>query len=407
MYGKLRSLAFTSLGHFSNDGTTLLYPTLITYYVELPGIKIPYLGAMAIIFNIISGIFSTPVGNYADRKGNHGSLIAAGILILALSSFLLALPFVIKGYTLALILSGATVLGIGQAFYHPLGAAVLRSTFEARSAPSAMGVNGSFGSLGRAIMPLVIVFLMTALGYFHGLLIYTLYSIVSAAVIYVGLRGLEVRQSRKSSGSDSGDRTEKKRNMKAFMPFLYMLTAAVFVRSLFLTGTITFIPTLFDETFKSKTLMVTIITLAYIFPVLGQPYFGRVTATHGGRFTVIVTFVLSTIFFGLFLIFYHNFILTIIFYGGYAFAAYSGFPVFLGYVGQVVPKEFSGASNGLVWGIGQTVGGGIGAAVITLFTLFVNVPTAILYMFPFAVGSLLFLPFLPTRGKAEKLASSA
>ena len=85
MYGKLRSLAFTSLGHFSNDGTTLLYPTLITYYVELPGIKIPYLGAMAIIFNIISGIFSTPVGNYADRRGNHGTLIAVGILILALS----------------------------------------------------------------------------------------------------------------------------------------------------------------------------------------------------------------------------------------------------------------------------------------------------------------------------------
>ena len=406
MQGKLRALAFTSLGHFTNDGTSLLYPTLITYYVDLPGIKIPYLGAMAIIFNIISGIFSTPVGNLADRRGNHGTLIGIGILILGLASFILALPFAIKGATLPLILAGASVLGIGQSFYHPLGAAVLRSSFEPVSAPGAMGLNGSFGSMGRAIMPLVIVLLMSTLGDFRGLLIYTVYSAVSGVLIMLGLRGLEINSRTKSMKTKQSP-SARRSDMRAFMPFLYMLTAAVFVRSLFLTGTITFIPTLFDETFHSKTLMVTIITLAYIFPVLGQPFFGRVTGTHGGRFTVIVTFLLSTIFFGLFLVFYHNFILTIVFYGAYAFAAYSGFPVFLGYVGQVVPKDYSGVSNGLVWGIGQTVGGGIGAAVITVFTLFVNVPTAILYMFPFALGSLVFLPFLPRRSKSDALASAA
>lgn len=405
MQGKLRALAFTSLGHFTNDGTSLLYPTLITYYVDLPGIKIPYLGAMAIIFNIISGIFSTPVGNFADRRGNHGTLIGIGILILGLSAVILALPFAVKNMTLPLILTGASVLGIGQAFYHPLGAAVLRSSFEPASAPGAMGLNGSFGSMGRAIMPLVIVLLMSTLGDFRGLLVYTLYSFVSGVVIMLGLHGIDLRSEKGHTGSVQ--KITRKTEMKAFMPFLYILTAAVFVRSLFLTGTITFIPTLFDDTFKSKTLMVTIITLAYIFPVLGQPFFGRVTGTHGGRFTVIVTFLLSTLFFGLFLIFYHSFILTVIFYGAYAFAAYSGFPVFLGYVGQVVPKEYSGISNGLVWGIGQTVGGGVGAAVITIFTLFVNVPTAILYMFPFAIASLLFLPFLPKKTKPDAFASAA
>ena len=68
MKGNTSSLAFTSLAHFANDGSALFYPILITYYVQLPGMTISYLGVMAILFNLVSGALSTPIGKRAHHK---------------------------------------------------------------------------------------------------------------------------------------------------------------------------------------------------------------------------------------------------------------------------------------------------------------------------------------------------
>ena len=185
------------------------------------------------------------------------------------------------------------------------------------------------------------------------------------------------------------------------MPFLYLLTVAVFVRSLFMVGTSTFIPTYITGEY-GKVVTLSIILITYLLPVFGQPFFGSLTSRRGGKFTIVVTYILSAIFFGLFLLAGKNVIFTILSFGFFAFSAYSGFPVLLGYVGQVVPKDALGRSNSIVWGIGQTVGGAVGAAVVSALTLFLSVSTAIHYMFIFALVSLVFLPFLPSKKKVEE-----
>lgn len=402
MESRLRTLAFTSLGHFANDGTALLYPILIIFYLKLPGVQIPYLGAMAVVFNLISGVLSTPIGRYADNTGKYGILISLGISLLGVAALILSLPFIYPQYTFPILLAGAFVLGSGQSFYHPLGAAIIRNTFDRGGAPRAMGFNGSFGSLGRAIMPTTVGFMMTFLGEVTGLAVYAMYSFASAVILYFGLRTVKIAVKPRSREKPTPEEKAKlKASGKGYMSFVYVLTAAVFIRALFLTGTSTFIPVYLDQQFGSRTLALTIILIAYILPVFGQPTFGALTSKRGGKFTVTITFIFSTIFFAGFLLSSNSAILTIIFYAMFAGSAYSGFPVLLGFVGQVVPKERIGTSNALVWGLGQTVGGACGAGIVSFFTTFMSVPEAIHLMFLFALVALIFIPLLPSRKKVE------
>ncbi len=84
----------------------------------------------------------------------------------------------------------------------------------------------------------------------------------------------------------------------------------------------------------------------------------------------------------------------------YVFAAFSGFPVLLGYVAQVIPSEFSTESNALIWSFGNIVGGSVGIAIVTLL-LFLKVTlfTSFIYMLIFAIISVILLPLLPkTKG---------
>ena len=403
MQEKSRDLALTSLGHFTNDSTSFFYPVLITYYEAFPGANYFLLGSMVILFNLISGFLSTPVASYADRKNNHPIMMATGIFILGISVVLYGLPFIFRPELTPLLIIATIFLGVGQAFYHPLGAAIISRSFG-KSAPPAMGLNGSMGSLGRALIPTIIVLLLSVFGDFTGMIVYAVYIFIASFAILVGFVGFrkytwigggkeKTRQSKPQSEAIPDGSSSR------YMIILYTLTAAVFIRSLFLVGTTTFIPTYLTDEFGSKTLMSYIVTLGLISPVFGQPFFGRVTSHRGGRFAVIVTFIISTVFFGLFIAITGNYVLTTIFYFCYAFGAYSGFPVFLGYVGQLVPPSVLGKSNGLVWGIGQTVGGAVGAAVITGLVVITNVKFSIDFMFIFALVSLIFLPMLPSKSK--------
>ena len=398
---RLKALSFTSLAHFANDGTSLLYPILITFYDKIPGVQIAYLGSMVIIYNLISGSLSTPVGRYADRTGRYGVLLSLGIALLGIASVVLAIPFLFPASILPILIIGSVFMGAGQAFYHPLGATILRNSYGA-DAPKAMGINGSFGSLGRAVMPTTVGFLMVFIGDFTGLLAYAGYSFISAVVLYLGLREVRVSKSEKAKKvkAKSPKSSFSMRGQK-FMPFLYLLTVTVFIRSLFMLGTSTFIPAYLDNEFNSKTIEISILLITYMMPVFGQPLFGSLTTMRGGKFTIVTTNVLSVIFFGMFLISGVNIAFIIVTFGLFAFFAYSGFPVLLGYVGQVVPKEALGRSNSIVWGIGQTIGGAVGAAIVSGLSLFVSVSGTIHYIFIFAIVALVFLPFLPSKKKVD------
>lgn len=402
-----KSLVFTSLGHFANDGNFLLFPTLIAYYKIIPNVSIAFLGVMAIVYNLLSGLLGPSIGKLADRIDHDGALIFLGILLEGFSAIIFGVAFVFQLYADYIILVASVILGIGQAFYHPIGASILAFTYGKKNSSSAMGINGSFGSLGRALIPSLLVYSMLFLGKFHGLIVIGIYTIIASFVILTGLSFFKrskyikidsVKHSRNGEESKA-DAAEYRKYRK----FLYILTAIVFIRSFFLLGTVTFTPDYFDNVFHSKIIMGDIVTISFLGAVFGQPYFGTVVRKYGGKFTIAVTTIASTVFFGLMLITDNIYLVTVI-YLIYAIFAFTSFPVLLGYVAQTIPNKFSTRSNALVWSFGNIVGGAIGIAIVTLL-LYVHVSllTALIIMLIFSVISIIMLPLLPSKKKIEEL----
>ena len=398
----IRSLIFTSMGHFSNDGNFLLFPVLITYYSLIPGISLILLGAVAIIYNALSGLLSTPIGRFADRTDRDALLLAMGIGINGLSVGAFAIPFLDHALTLPAIIVGSVLLGLGQAFYHPIGATIITESFEKKSATRMLGINGSFGSLGRAVFPTIIVAVMLLVGDADGLFLIMLYLLIFALIIYAGLRNFR-RSGNKPKKEKSGSSAESKSIVKKYSRFLYILTMVVFIRAMFLTGTITFIPTFLTNVYHSRTIAVAIVTISFVTAIFGQPYFGSLTARYGGRKIVTFTTVVSGIAFASFIYFATNIILSGISFAVFAFVTYSGFPVLLGYVGQVVPREISTTSNALVWGLGNTLGGAVGIAVIDGFKVFVSLGDSLTLMLIFALAAIIMLPLIPRNDRLSKI----
>ncbi|MEM3847911.1 MAG: MFS transporter, partial [Metallosphaera sp.] len=139
---RLRVLTFTSLAHFSNDGVFLIFPLLIVYYSTEKHVSVVFLGILSIVYTLLSGLLSPFIGDKADKMDRDSELISLGILLEGVSMALFALSFVTL--TIPALTLGALLLGIGQAFYHPLGGAVLSRTFG-KSSGRALGVNGSLG----------------------------------------------------------------------------------------------------------------------------------------------------------------------------------------------------------------------------------------------------------------------
>ncbi|MGC8608581.1 MAG: MFS transporter [Thermoplasmata archaeon] len=400
-----RSITFTSLGHLSNDLNLLLFSVLITYYYKDFGISLAVLGAVAILYNVFSGLLSTPVGRYADRTRHYRWLITLGLVIIGLSVVIFAFSFKLSGMVLPLMIVSAVVLGVGQAFYHPIGASILHLSYREKAA-SALGINGSFGSIGRSVLPIVLVPLIALYGEFHALLFLAAYMFIAALIIYSGLSYLKDQEVAHDDSNNVSENKNRKVQLGKYRGVLTILVMIVFIRAMFMTGTTTYISQYLVEKLHSEVIMSYVLTISFITAVVGQPVFGKITEMNGGKFSIIITTIFSAVFFVFFMLSGSNAVLDTISYALFVFMAFTGFPVLLGYVGQIVPKEISTTSNGLVWGLGNTVGGGAGIGVMSLLLLRISLTDTMWIMLVFAVISIVMLPLLPKRIKANKPAAS-
>jgi len=350
---KLRSLIFTSLGHFLNDSYIIVFSILIAYYLDMK-ISASYLGVMGALINLISGLLSIWVGKSADKSGNHATLMLLGYILIGISIILYGLSFAYIKYYLLYISFASIILGSGLSFYHPLGGSILQHSFDPKDSPKALGINGSFGSLGRALFPIVIVFAIKYLGGSLGLSIIGVYTIVVGSLVFYGLKPIKIKADTKSF-----DKSNSELNMSSFYYILIPLTIVVFIRAIFIAGVQTYAPTYLDHLFKSKVLMSIILTVSYALAIFGQPYFGKLTGDIGGKKIVYITTIFATIFYIAFILFKNPIIMSIMFMA-FSLFAFSGFPVLLGYVGQIVDKSLSARANSLIWGVGNTVGGALG-----------------------------------------------
>ncbi len=384
MNEKTQALIFTAIGHYLNDSFLVLISILIVYYL-IAGVSPVFLAVASAVYSIISGLLSTPIGSVADRNGNYVELMLFGFILIGIANILFAASFVM--YRLYFIALGSVLLGSGAAFYHPLGASILQIKYGREEAPKALGINGSLGSLGRAIFPTVLVLLLSFIGKVDGLLVASAYTFILGLVVYFGLKGITFTAS-------VNKKSIVKSSLRKYAFLLLPLSIMIFVRSMFTFGVMTYIPSYMTDLYKSKIIMSVVLTISYAMAIFGQPYFGRITSSLGGRKVLIITTVGATVSFIIF-IFMENFYAQIIFFAMYSFFAYSGFPNLLGYVGQVVDRDALTRANGIIWGIGNSVGGAAGVLlggsliaiiglekVMWVFAIIAIISTALLAILP-------------------------
>lgn len=373
MKGEFKALSSTSTAHFSNDGIFFLFSALIVYYSAPPlNLNVLILGYFASIYTLISGLLSLPVGKWSDSGDRDPELMTLGILVLGISLIIFSIPFflgsspgMLVNYTLVGI--GAFALGFGQAFYHPLGANILRYSLRGMDSSFLLGINGSFGSLGRAVLFFIAGIMIIDLGAFRGLFLLSFYYFAISIFIYYTSKDL-----RKAGKGIKVNKERQKSVMtpissfKGVIPFLGILVATMFLRSAFQLAISIYIFKFIDDTFRNGFLSYLFLLIALIAPILGQPLFGHITRKIGGNLTLLIAGIISLFSFIPFLIFSNYYILALLFFAIYVFAAFTGFPSLLGFINQKIPREISTRANTWVWGIGNTVGGAVG---IMLFTL--------------------------------------
>ncbi|MCL4332534.1 MAG: MFS transporter [Candidatus Thermoplasmatota archaeon] len=393
---KARSLVFTSLGHFINDGNFLMFSLLLVYYKEISQINIADVAWMAVGYNLISGLTSIGVGYVASRTGEEGPLISIGITLQAISIFMFGLPFAVPDYWFLPVLAGTFFLGFGQSFYHPLGASILRTTYGSIKAPFVMGINGSMGSLGRALMPSVLGFFILFYGNFDGFMLIFAYTIIGSSFILFGLmdywkyspaRAHPARGNAKESSSER------------YWKFMVFISAVVFLRSAFLGGAILYISTYLVSVLHSVIEADIFLTLTFIPPIIGQPILGGLTTKRGGRFATNLTGIVSAVMFSLFLLTQIPIMMALAF-TVFSFMAFSLFPVMLGYIGQQVKEGQGSFSNSMAWGLGNSLGFSAGAGIMTVWHYTYSIYSGMWLMLALGtVSSVLFFFIKPDLAK--------
>jgi MFS family permease len=350
-----RALVAASLAHFTNDGTSTMFTVLIVYYLSLP-ISLAYLGGAAAASNLVSGLVAERIGSFADNSGKRGMIMAAGIGLTGVATLIFAASFYMPHSAATILLLGVMVLGIGLSFYHPLGGSIIAFASEGKNLQRQMGINGSFGSVGRALFPVLIVSVVGVFGATTGLLALGVVVLVAGAVILFLSGGLDAhmvaeRQKRSPNGQ----------SLRPYRRFIVALTAVFLVGAVFGSGITTYIPSYFNEVSGSAGTAGVITSIILLAPIVGQPFQGYLASRLGSRKVLQITVTSSAAIVTLFLA-VQNEALEVLSLAVFAFFYYTGFPVVLGYVSTMTPRESITRVNAIVWGFGSTIGSAIGSA---------------------------------------------
>jgi MFS family permease len=139
-----------SIAHFIHHVQLYAFPAmiiLISQEISLSYLQMGILGSLPIFVMAIS----SPLVGYLGKSAKTGfSVVISGILLFALSSFMIAIS---NDYIYLLI--GNVVLGLGCTTFHPIGLGVSANSFSGQNRGKAMAVNHAAGVIGTATSPFV------------------------------------------------------------------------------------------------------------------------------------------------------------------------------------------------------------------------------------------------------------
>jgi MFS family permease len=388
---KQRILTLTSVSHFINDGNTWFLPVAFTFLIEYLGILKVLIGILGGIFFGVSALASPLVTRIADKTDLHSKIMGIGILLWGLSLILFGLSIQIN--SLPFIILSVALAGFSSAFYHPLGAAMLSITYKG-SAGIALGINGSMGSLGRAIYPTLTLTLFTI---FHkdmlltALILGILSLIAAIPSLFINVNLVK---------EDDEHKNLVKSNIKSPMIVVILLTIISLLRSIFTQGISQFLPTLLVENYgySYNFDLGEAISIALAAAIIGQPLLGLLSDRIGRRIMYGISTAGAVISFLIFLNIPSLVLLSI-----FGFFTFSAFPLMLSIVGDLVPRDSASFANSLVWGLGVTGGGMIGPVLVGILAQSYNLILASELISIVGLISALLIPFIPKSPRRSKV----
>ena len=362
---KSRALAFSSLGHFVNDGSGFFVPFIVAVFAALNGLSVLEVSLLLFLSPFSTMVFSPYAGRWADRSGAPGRLMALGIACLGfgLVGFGFVAAFTSGTELFALALLCDFVMGFGGAFYHPLGASVLQTAFKGGTEGRALGLNGAMGSVGRATYPpiytvLIVPFLAEAGGFaFLGVV-----GVGAALMIWMGLGRAESGH-RRNEGPPASVKS-------SFTKPMIALLVVSFVRSASLFGVAQYAPTFLSNNrgLGVGSLLGLAIFVFYASAIVGQPFFGLLTDRLDHRLVLAIsTLGAAGSIFG-----YVDSggLVSVAWLSLFGFFAYSGFPLLMAMASDYSAENSLALGNSLVWGLGSSGGTSLGP--ILVFALAFN-----------------------------------
>ena len=361
---KARALAFTSLGHFINDGSSVFIPLIVDLLSALKGITPLEVSILLFLFPFSSTLTSVLVGRLAEKTGKPAALMALGIGCMGLG---------LTGFYLAMVLSTGVVLfasaflcvlamGVGSSFYHPLGGSILQSAFSEGGTGRALGLNGAMGSVGRALYPSLFYVAAAAFNKPGSLGFFGLVGFGSALLIWTGMGKAEARKPPAENPKAPSVRRSLSKPMAVLM-------GVSFLRSMSLFGVISYIP-VFLTTQRNLGIESTLglsLTAFYASAVVGQPFFGLLTERFDHRAVLAASAVGAAG--SLVAYVYSEGALGVVFLTLFGFFAFTGFPLLLSLAADYSEVNASALGNSLVWGLGATGGNSVGPLLIYALTL--------------------------------------
>lgn len=387
---KQRILTLTSISHFINDGNSWFLPVTFTFLIEYLGISKFLIGILGGIFFGISALTSPLITRIADKTSSYSKIMGIGILLWGFSLILFGISIQIN--SLPFIILSVALAGFSSTFYHPLGAAMLSITYKG-NAGIALGINGSMGSLGRAIYPTLTLALfavlhrnMTLTAVILGVV--SLIAAIPSLIINVNL------------ASKDDPKNVIKGNMKSPIIVIILLTITALLRSVFTQGISQFLPTLLVENYgySYNVNLGEAISIALAAAIVGQPILGLLSDRVGRRTIYGISTAGAVISFLTFLKIPNIILLSL-----FGFFTFSAFPLMLSIVGDFVPRNSASFANSLVWGLGVTGGGIIGPVIVGILAQTYNLILATELVSVIGLISALLIPFIPRPPKRSKV----
>ncbi|BDR92839.1 MFS transporter [Vulcanisaeta souniana] len=353
-------LGLTSIGHFINDGNMWLIPGIILPILSQVGVNYATVGLLSALYAAISALASPLVPLSIKWLGGHMRAMALGMFLWAFAIGLSSIGFLI--HDLFLVYIGVVLAGVGAAYYHPIGSALLSATYGG-TAGSALGINGAFGSLGRTLYPLigsVLVFASSVSAAYNLWVLAFITFIVGLSVLLYGIYRFDVKAYRRSNNKDDPP-NNKSTTLKVSIMLITLLFVITLLRNAAGQGIQTFLGIYINKVLGIK-LSITygeILSILLASAIIGQPILGWLSDRVGRRLMAsFSTFAFAILF------------IAFIYTGNLVFAFFamlfvlSNFPLIMAVLGDLFPREQVSWATSIVWN-GAVTGGNVLGSLIT------------------------------------------